>query len=422
MIDDQIVFRDVRVFDGTSDALTSPTSVLVSGSVIERVGTVSARDVGRAATVIEGQGRTLMPGLIDAHWHAFMAAMPMAAAMTADLGYLYAHATREAERTLLRGFTSVRDAGGPVFGIKRAIDDGTTLGPRIWPSGAMISQTSGHGDFRLPFEVPRADGDLSYAERVGLAVIADGEDEVLRRSREQLRQGASQLKLMAGGGVSSHYDPLDATQYTERELRAGVEAASAWGTYVMVHAYTPTAIRNAIAAGVRCIDHGQLMDEDTARLIADTGTWLCLQPFLGDDDANPKSDPLGRAKQEMVARGTEAAFEFATRFGIRTAFGTDTLGSAALAARQGAQLAKLQRWLSPAEVLRMATSTNAELLALSGPRSPYAGRLGVVDEGAIADLILVDGDPLQDLELIGRPDTAFVVIVKGGEVVRSTIA
>ncbi|MFN8518949.1 MAG: amidohydrolase family protein [Chloroflexota bacterium] len=203
---------------------------------------------------------------------------------------------------------------------------------------------------------------------------------------------------------------------------SGVEAASAWGTYVMVHAYTPTAIRNAIAAGVRCIDHGQLMDEDTARLIADTGTWLCLQPFLGDDDANPKSDPLGRAKQEMVARGTEAAFEFATRFGIRTAFGTDTLGSAALAARQGAQLAKLQRWLSPAEVLRMATSTNAELLALSGPRSPYAGRLGVVDEGAIADLILVDGDPLQDLELIGRPDTAFVVIVKGGEVVRSTIA
>ncbi len=421
MSESRIVFRDVRVFAGTGDTLSPPTSVVVSGTTIERIDARPVDHPDEGTRVVDGTGRVLMPGLIDAHWHAFMAAMPMAAAMTADLGYLYAHAVREAERTVLRGFTSVRDAGGPVFGLKRAIDDGTIVGPRIWPSGAMISQTSGHGDFRLPFEIPRADGDLSYAERVGLAVIADGADEVLRRAREQLRQGASQLKLMAGGGVSSHYDPLDATQYTEAELRAAVDAASAWGTYVMVHAYTPTAIRNAIAAGVRCIEHGQLMDEDTARLMADHGTWLCLQPFLGDDDANPKSDPVGRAKQELVAKGTDAAFEYAKRFGIRTAFGTDTLGSAALASRQGAQLAKLTRWLSPAEILRMATSTAAELLALSGPRSPYPGRLGVIEEGASADLILVEGDPLTDISIIGEPEVAFKVIVKGGALVRDAL-
>ncbi|MBX3031106.1 MAG: amidohydrolase family protein [Chloroflexi bacterium] len=421
MSDGSVLFRDVRVFDGLADTLTPPVSVLVSGSTIERISEAPV-EPGEGTRAIDGAGRVLMPGLIDAHWHTFMAAMPMAAAMTADMGYLTAHAIVEAERTLLRGFTSVRDAGGPVFGIKRAIDDGTIAGPRIWPSGAMISQTSGHGDFRLPFEVPRADGDLSYAERIGLAVIADGADEVLRRSREQLRQGASQLKLMAGGGVSSHYDPLDATQYTERELRAAVEAATDWGTYVMVHAYTPRAIRNAVAAGVRCIEHGQLMDEDTARLLADEGVWLCLQPFLGDADANPKSDPVGRAKQEMVATGTVRAFELAKRFGIRTAFGTDTLGSAALATRQGAQLTKLARWHTPAGVLRMATSEAAELLALSGLRSPYPGRLGVVAEGAVADLLLVDGDPLADLELIAQPATSFVVILKGGRIVRDLLA
>lgn len=422
MSQDRLLFQNVRIFDGTGDALTAPSSVLVSGSVIERTGVTSVEAPDAEGTrVIDGGGRVLMPGLIDAHWHAFMAAMPMTAALTAEIGYLYAHALQEAGRTLMRGFTSVRDAGGPVFGIKRAIDQGLTPGPRIWPSGAMVSQTSGHGDFRLSFEIPRTSGDLSYAEREGIAVIADGADEVLRRAREQLRQGASQLKLMAGGGVSSNYDPLDVTQYTERELHAAVEAASAWGTYVMVHAYTPDAIRSAISAGVRCIEHGQLMDEDTARLIADTGTWLCLQPFLGDEDANPKTDPASRAKQEAVAEGTDRAFGFAKRFGIRTAFGTDTLGSAALASRQGVQLAKLGRWYSPAEVLRIATSENGLLLQLAGPRSPYPGRLGVVEEGALADLLLVDGDPLSDLSLIGTPDRSFVVIVKDGRVVRDVL-
>ena len=186
----------------------------------------------------------------------------------------------------MRGFTSVRDCGGPTFGLKRAIDEGVIAGPRIYPSGAMITQTSGHGDFRLPHEIPREPcSGLSHIEKVGAAAIADGVDQVLRVSREQLMLGATQLKMMAGGGVASSFDPLDVTQYTEPELRAGVEAAENWGTYVMVHAYTPRSIQQALRAGVRSIEHGHLVDEATVTLIAEHDAWWCMQPFLDDEDA-----------------------------------------------------------------------------------------------------------------------------------------
>lgn len=265
-----LLFENVRVFDGRSDRLTPPANVLVVGHRIQAVsGAPITPDAGLEVRRVDGGGRTLMPGLIDAHWHALLVAPDLMTAMTADAGLLNFMAADVARQTLMQGFTSVRDVGGPSFGLKRAIDLGLVPGPRIFPSGAMISQTSGHGDFRLPHEAPRptADG-LNHAERMGAAMIADGADAVRVRAREQLMLGASQLKLMAGGGVSSLYDPLDATQYTVAEIRAAVEAAENWGTYVTVHAYTARAIRQAIEAGVRCIEHGQLIDEDTARLMA----------------------------------------------------------------------------------------------------------------------------------------------------------
>jgi imidazolonepropionase-like amidohydrolase len=259
-------------------------------------------------------------------------------------------------------------------------------------------------------------------ELSGAGMIADSPDEVRLRAREQLRLGASQLKLMAGGGVASEFDPLDVSQYTEAEFRAAVEAAENWGTYVAVHAYTPRAIRIAVAGGVKCIEHGQLMDEPTARLLSDKGIWLCLQPFLDDEDAVPFPEgSSAREKQRQMIRGTERAYELAKQHRVKTAFGTDTLFDARLATRQGAQLAKLSRWYSPAEVLTMATSTNAELLALSGLRSPYAGALGVVREGALADLVLVDGDPLSNLSLIEDTSRNFLVIMKGGKVYKNAV-
>jgi imidazolonepropionase-like amidohydrolase len=416
------VFRGVRVFDGRTPALTGPSDVVVHGATIESVGPAVAEPgfEGREARVIDGGGRVLMPGLIDAHWHATFAAVPIQVAMTADPGYLHLVAGREAERTLLRGFTSVRDVGGPAFALQRAIDEGVVAGPRIYPSGAFITQTSGHGDFRLRHEVPRACGTLSHGEVIGASAIADGVDQVLRAVREQLLLGASQIKVMAGGGIASPYDPIDVTQYTEAEMRAAVEAAEHWGTYVMVHAYTPRAISQSIRAGVRCIEHGHLADDPTAELMAETGTWWSLQPFLDDEDAYQPPDPAARAKQLQVTAGTDQSYALARKHGVKVAWGSDILFDASLASRQGRQLVKMTRWYTPAEVLVSASSGNADLLALSGPRNPYPGRLGVIEPGALADLLLVDGDPIADIDLLADPDRSLLIVMKDGRIHKDT--
>ena len=322
----------------------------------------------------------------------------------------------------MRGFTTVRDLGGPVFGLKQAIDEGVMIGPRIYPSGAFISQTSGHGDFRFSFEVPRIlGGPLSHSEIEGIAAIADSPDEVRLRAREQLRHGASQIKVMAGGGVSSPYNPLESVQYTEPEIRAAVEAAENWGTYVTVHAYTPRAIRQAVDAGAKCIEHGQLIDEATAKLLAEKDIWWSLQPFLDDEDASPAPTPESRKKQLQMFAGTDNAYKLAKKYKVKTAFGTDVLFDAKVANRQTAQLVKLVRWYTPAEVLKMATADNGELMALSGLVNPYPGKLGVVEDGAFADLLLVDGDPVTNIGLLEDPGKNLLVIIKDGKVYKNLL-
>jgi len=417
------LFNNVRVLDRTGH-LTAPTNVLVRGNVIERI-SPSPIPTDRMATtkIIEGGGRTLMPGMIDAHTHLMMQEIPMSVAMMADIGYITLVAGRAATDTLMRGFTSIRDMGGPTFGLKMAIDQGLVVGPRIYPSGAFISQSGGHGDFRMPYEIPRQiGGPLSHSELMGVAAIADGPDEVLLRTREQLMKGASQIKLMAGGGVTSTYDPLDVAQFTEAEIHAAVLAADNWNTYVTVHAYTPKAIQTAVAAGVKCIEHGQLADDASAKVMAEKGIWWSLQPFLGDEEAS--AAPVSAATQQKRAQmraGIDTAYKLAKKYNVKTAWGTDTLFDAKLATRQGEQLAYLAKWYTPSEVLTMATADNAELLALSGPRNPYPGKLGVVEEGALADLLLVDGDPVADLKLIEDPGKNFLVIMKDGVMYKNIV-
>jgi imidazolonepropionase-like amidohydrolase len=326
-----VVFQNVRIFDGKSPDLSAPSNVLVRGNLIEKISTNPIPTDRRADTlVIDGGGKTLMPGLIDAHVHTMMESIPLMTGLTSDIGYVTLVAARAAEKQLLRGFTTVRDLGGASMSLKRAIDEGLHAGPRIYPSGATLSQTGGHGDFRLPNEVPEDTvAPLTYTERTGMTMIADGADEVLKRTREQLRNGATQIKLMAGGGVSSNYDPLDVTQYTAAEFAAAVSAAENWGTYVTVHAYTPKAIRTAVEAGVKCLEHGQLIDEDTARFLADQGVWWSLQPFMDDPDA-PSAFPEGspnRLKQQQLFAGTDTAYQLAKKYNIKTAFGTDMLFS-----------------------------------------------------------------------------------------------
>ncbi len=375
------LFQNVRIFDGKSSTLSGPRNVLVRGNQIERISTAPIPTDRSATTMlIDGGGRTLMPGLIDMHWHTMMVRPTPAALLAGDIGHLNLVAGAEATATLMRGFTTVRDMGGPAFGLKRAIDEGTVAGPRIFPSGAIITVTSGHGDFRQPFELPRTLGaPQSRGELTGAAMIADSPDEVRVRVREQLLQGASQIKLTAGGGVASPHSPLDASTFTEAELRAAVEAAENWGTYVTVHAYTPVSIQRAIAAGVKCIEHGHLMDEATAKLIADKGIWLSTQAFPDElADAFPPGS-LERAKAMEVFAGTDRTFTLAKKYKIKTAFGTDILFSPGLAQRHGELLAKLVRWYTPAEALVMATgdqrpTAGAVREAQSVPRQARRGR------------------------------------------------
>jgi imidazolonepropionase-like amidohydrolase len=418
-----ILFENVRIFDGKSDTLSDGMNVLVRGNTIDKISKDPIPTDRSANTkIVAGGGRTLMPGLIDMHWHTMLVRPTPAALLAGDVGHLNLMAGAEATDTLMRGFTTVRDLGGPAFGLKRAVDEGIVPGPRIYPSGAMITVTSGHGDFRQPFEVPRVLGaPQSRGEQTGAAMIADSPDEVRVRVREQLLLGATQIKLTAGGGVASPHSPLDASTFTEAELRAAVEATENWGTYVTVHAYTPISIQRAIAAGVKCIEHGHLMDEQTAKLIAEKGIWLSTQAFPDEmADAFPPGS-LERAKAFEVFAGTDRTFALARKYAIKTAFGTDILFSRRLAQRQGELLAKLVRWYTPAETLVMATGTNAQLLALSGKRNPYPGKLGVIEQGALADLLLVDGDPIANIKLIEDPAKNFVIIMKDGKIFKDTL-
>lgn len=410
-----ILFQNVRVFDGVNSTLSAPTRVLVRGNLIKTVGPeITAAD----ARVVDGRGGTLMPGLIDVHVHMTFGSMPITTLMSPTLTPAVAESTAaiEAKAMLLRGFTSVRDVGGPVWGLKAGIDSGKYSGPRIWPSGPAISQTSGHGDMRLPSEPSRRfSGQMSHAEKLGAGFIADGRDEVLTAVRENLRFGASQIKLMAGGGTSSDYDPLDVTQYTFDEMKAAVEAAEDWNTYVTVHAYHPRSVRRAIEAGVKCVEHGQLLDEKTLKLMVDRGVWLSLQNLMAD---TPSMTESRRQKRQPLLVGQDFIWPLAKRLGVKLAWGTDFLFDPALNIEQNDYILRLKPWFKPAEILKLITHDNAQLLALSGPRSPYTGKLGVVQEGALADLILINGDPIANIDLLANPATNFVVIMKDGKIVK----
>jgi len=417
----KVLITNANVFDGKNEKLAKDMNVLVEGNKIAKIAKSIPAPAG--ATVIDAKGKTLMPGLTDAHWHSMFNFWPISKVLSADFGLLSIAASKAAGETLMRGFTTVRDVGGNSFPIYRAVNSGLIDGPRIYPSGGYISQTSGHGDFRGPNDVPENPGmPLDYAQRVGHTLIADGVPEVIKRSREVLRMGATQIKAMAGGGVSSLYDPLDVTEYTFDEMKAIVEVANSWNTYVAIHANTDAAIRLWVDAGAKTVEHGFFIGEETAKLMAQKGVWWSMQPMEAEgEDAFKFESPISTAKYLQVVAGLDKVVALAKKYKIKTAFGTDLLFDPNLAVKQGKFLAKLKKWYTPYEALKMATHDNAQLFKLSGPRDPYPGKLGVIEEGAYADLLLVDGNPLQNLDLVADPDKNFVVIMKDGKIYKNTV-
>lgn len=414
------LFREARLFDSLSGTVKNGAQVLVERNRIVSVDFSNA-PAPDGATVVACRNGVLLPGLIDAHWHTIFAAVPLPILLNGDPGIIFAASTAEAERTLLRGFTTVRDLGGPAFSFKQAIDSGIVPGPRIYPSGAMITTSGGHGDLRLPGELPRDGARLSKGELMGAAAIVDSIGDLKMRVREQLLQGASQIKLMGGGGVSSPRSPLDILTFSEEELRAAVAVTQDWNTYATVHAYTPGAVRRALAAGVPSIEHAHLIDEDTARMLAEKGAWLSTQPFLTMADASSQAGP-GVERAEQIFAATPRLYGFVRKYGIKTAWGSDVLFSPELAPRQNIMLTHLSQWYGNAEILRMATAGNAELLGLSNLRNPYPGKLGVVAEGAFADILVVAGNPVEDIRLLEDPQKNLAAIMKDGRLHKNTLS
>ena len=449
--DAELIVTHARVFDGRSAQLRDNAEIIVAGGKIVEIraagsapaaapagGTPGAAATAVAPRIIDAGNRIVIPGLIDAHVHPTIS-VPIAALRDNDPTYVALRGGMEARRILLRGFTTIRDMAGPSFGLKQAIDDGAIDGPRIFPSGALISQTSGHGDFRERTGSPRRwSGESDVTERLGYGLVADGPDEVATAVREQLRAGASQVKLAAGGGISSMYDPIDSVQYFESELRAAVQAAADWGTYVAVHAYTPAAIRRSVEAGVKSIEHAHLIDEATMKLIAERGVFLSPQAWVFGGAFAPPPPAAGapppppppptpaqqaqREKSRMVSAGLDHMMQLAKKYKVKVAFGTDVFGGSRIFDWEPREFGARLPWFSPLEILQQATSINGELLAMSGPRNPYAGgKLGVLEPGAWADLLVVDGNPLEDIRVLETPEKTLRVIVKGGKVVRSTL-
>jgi imidazolonepropionase-like amidohydrolase len=408
-----ILISNVRIFDGVGDQLR-PGNLMIVGSKIKQI-SPDPITAPPESTVIDGSGRVLIPGLTDAHWHMMIAPNTLSNLESADPGLMYANAVAEAERTLLRGFTTVRDVGGSTFGMKAAIDTGVVPGPRVYPSGAFISQTSGHGDFAPSYARPKEfGGGPSHYEDLGEFVVADGVDGVLAAVREQLKKGASQIKIGAGGGVISDFDPIDSLQYTPEEMKAAVQAASDWGTYVAAHVYTVAGIRRALDTGVRSIEHGHLIDEPTVKLMAERDAWLSTQPLEPGD--NPLSPEQAEKAQSMVG-AWQRILGWAKQHGTKAAFGTDLLFSPDKTYMQNVMLTRLSQVYTNTQALKIATSGNCELFALSGERNPYKeAKLGVLQEGAWADMLLVEGDPTQNIDVLKDYERNLAVIVKDGKI------
>jgi len=414
-----ILITHANVFDGKSDKLATGMSVLVEGNKIAKIGAAITAPAG--ATVIDAAGRTLTPGFVGAHEH-LMLQMSYGEGFSSDERYYAYVATQTASTYLMRGFTTVRDPAGNTFSLRKAIDRGIVVGPRIYPSGPMVSQTSGHSDHRTDAQKSKLlGGQDDLFVQYGDMAIADGVPDVLKAVRENLRRGASQIKIAVGGGTGSYADPLDVVEFTDEEIRAAVQAAADWGTYVLAHVYNSQGIRRAVDNGVKSIEHGQLVDEATLKYMMEKGTWLSPQVIAFRDI--PKGYTEDQANKHRQAQaGIDNMFTTCKRIGFTNiAFGSDIFTDPEELKRINDEFVLRTKWFTAAEVLRQATSRTAELLALSGPRDPYPGKKGVIEEGAYADLLLINGDPLKDISILTKPEENLALIMKDGKLYKNTV-
>ena len=433
-----ILFTNVHVFDGVSEERIENANVLVVGNLIAEVSTEPLAAAN--ARIIDGGGRTLMPGLIDSHTHLYATGVfqSFAGLQASKWDQIGAMANENARDYLYDGYTTVRDTGGMGGGLRELIDSGRVEGPRIYTAGAAIGPTSGHGDYRNPAQRHFGGVPSDVGNQLNLSYIADSADEITKASRLNFAHGASFLKLMAGGGVTSELDPLWSIAYSVEELAAAVQAASFFDTYVTVHAYTDETVNMALDAGVKSLEHAQMVSEDTVRRIAKEGVFWALNT-AGMDPAlleHPNfSLPEPRAKLEAYLEGSKDVVAYVKKHQPKIVLNTDTVLSTIGFGRAHRDFEKhyFASLFGNHAFLVSATSTGGELAQITGKRNPYPGKIGVIEEGAYADILIVDGNPLEDLSVLGANSKWFDaeprergietirVIMKDGKIYKNTL-
>ena len=434
----QILFKNANIFDGTSESLNEGMDVLVEGNLIEKIG--KELKANKEVTVIKGGGRTLMPGLIEGHGHLQLNGSSLAdIENNKSLEELAVRSVVKAKDALMSGFTTWRDAGGMGAGLKKTIDAGLLVGPRIYPSGAFIGPTGSHADFRN-FTTPNETvyGANSSGARNGLTFTADGVDMIKTGARQNFMQGATQIKIMSSGGVASAFDPWQLDAYSAEEIAAAVEVADAYGSYVMSHAYSKKSILRCLNNGVKTIEHGFEFDGDVAKLMEEKGAYMttnvhAFSPELVKIEAISSSPAASRK-----AASAQAAFvnfiDNVNKYQPKFGFQSDCVGYEGCKKQTDHEIFLSAKFLGNHFALKSLTSVNGEIVKLSGEvLDPYIeGKLGVIEEGAYADILLVDGNPLEDITVIGGSEKWFDapgrdgietmrIIMKGGKIYKNTL-
>ncbi|TAJ11910.1 amidohydrolase family protein [Marinilabiliaceae bacterium JC017] len=417
---ESILITNANIFDGKSDALIKNQSVLIEGNIIKQIG--ASNKVPKGAMVIDAKGATLSPGFMDIHAHLALNTGP-ADMFYAPADYHSALSLYQAEKTLMMGFTTIRDVGGSVFGVKRAIDEGYFKGPRIYASGPPISMTAGHGDYRSPLTLPRQLGGSSHSELevTGVTTFADGVPEVLSAARMHMRSGAAFIKMFVGGAVSGMYDPLDIVEYSYEEVKAAADEADRWNTYLAVHTYTDKATQIAIKAGAKTLEHCNLITEETVKMAVENDCYISAQTGVYLAEAPSSFTSAQKARQQQAADGLDNLLSLCKKHNAKVAFGSDLLMDMEVKKTLCEEFTNRTKWFTNAEILKQATSINGGILALSGPRNPYPGKIGVIEEGALADILLIDGNPLENIEILTNPEKNLLLIMKDGKVYKNII-
>jgi imidazolonepropionase-like amidohydrolase len=409
-----LLFKNARIFDGTNAECAEGMCLRIADGLIREI---SARTItDKDARVIDIGGRTLMPGLIDAHMHAYCSDVSMQKVEAMGEPYRTAHAVRMLGHALDCGFTAVRDIGGGDYSLAKAISDGLVRAPRFFYAGKVLSMTGGHGDFR-PLEQKSHHHELCSCGIVNWACrVADGVDACIQAARDELRQGAHCIKIMGSGGVASPTDPIWMNQYREDEIRAIVNECTERRTYAAAHCHPASAVRRCVEFGVRSIEHGTLIDDDTARFVAERGAYIVPTMVvifalveMGKELGFPA---VSLEKAEYAYKQALSGMDKMRSAGVKIGFGTDLLGSTYV--QECREFTIRSEVFSPLELLRQATSVNAELMM-------QQGKLGCIAPGAHADLLVVDGDPLRDISLLAADGKNLRLIVRGGEIVKDEL-